>query len=543
MLELRNKNTEKLYLLCILISSIIILIIILCQPIYVIDGILVDDCYYYFAIARNFSNGKGIVFNNGIPTNGFHPLYFLLLTPIYAIFGSNIILSVYLSVLILFLFNIGTGFLLFYIGKIAYNLKAGVIASLIWLFNPYIIHTVLLGMEVPIQVFFVALSVYYFLKKIKSNNFTIKESAILSIFMSLIILSRLDGIFFVIGIFFSIFYNRISKLRAKRKIKIKDVFRILLAREFIIIFIFPILSVSIWILWSFISVGLLTPSSGILLKGNVTGLNYILKVFDTLQYCLTRVFSIFYYPPGDYLIQAIVFIIFIGIPFLFIIFFWLIKKDKFIIKQFKLLDFLIINLVLFLGFYCLYQLRARDWYILYLDFIFVLFFSLGIAYLIDKSKKIRNNNILKKIRLKKNLKYIITVIFILNFSYNSFEIYTHLRNSYEFNINMINYIENNIPSNKTIGSFNTGLFQYYSLNRDIINLDGLVNIELYKAIVNDNISDYIGENIDYILDYDTSFVWLLYDTLNLTIIKDFGEVVYNPYFPNNTRHYYLYEVI
>jgi len=155
----------------------------------------------------------------------------------------------------------------------------------------------------------------------------------------------------------------------------------------------------------------------------------------------------------------------------------------------------------------------------------------------------RDNKILKKIRLKKNLKYIISALFILNFSYNSIEMYTHLRNSYEFNINMINYVENNIPSNKTIGSFNTGLFQYYSLNRDIINLDGLVNIELYRAIVNDELSDYIGENIDYILDYDTSFVWLLFDILNLTVIKDFGEVVYNPYFPNNTRHYYLYEVI
>jgi len=543
MVELRNKNTEKSYLVFFLISSIIILIIILCQPIYVIDGILVDDSYYYFEIARNFSSGKGIVFNNGIPTNGFHPLYLLLITPIYAIFGSNVILSVYLSVLILFLFNVGTGFLLFHIGKIAYNLKAGMIASLIWLFNPYIIHTVLLGMEVPIQVFFIALSVYYYLKKIKGNNFTIKESAILGIFMSLIILSRLDGIFFVMGIFISMFFHRISNLRAKHKLKIKYVFKIILEKKFISIFILPILTVSIWVLWSFISVGLLTPSSGNLLKGNATGLKYILDVFDTFQYFVTRVFGIFYYPPGNYLIQAIIFIIFIGIPLIFVIFFWLIKKDKFIIKQFKLFDFLMINLVLFLGFYCLYQLRAREWYILYLDFVFVLAFSLGIAYLIDKFKKMRNNNILKKIRLKKNLKYIISALFILNFSYNSFEMYTHIKNSYEFNITMITYIENDIPSNKTIGSFNTGRLQYYSLNRDIINLDGLVNIELYRVIFHDNISNYINENIDYILDYDTSFVWLLFDILNLTIIKDFGEVVYNPYFPNNTRHYYLYEVI
>ncbi|HEX6771726.1 MAG TPA: hypothetical protein VF126_06855 [Acidobacteriaceae bacterium] len=38
-----------------------------------------DDFYYYLKIAHNLAHGRGSTFNGLVPTNGYHPLYFLLI--------------------------------------------------------------------------------------------------------------------------------------------------------------------------------------------------------------------------------------------------------------------------------------------------------------------------------------------------------------------------------------------------------------------------------------------------------------------------------
>lgn len=43
-----------------------------------------DDMYYYLVIARHLVDGAGPTFDGAAPTNGFHPLYLLLLTPLAA---------------------------------------------------------------------------------------------------------------------------------------------------------------------------------------------------------------------------------------------------------------------------------------------------------------------------------------------------------------------------------------------------------------------------------------------------------------------------
>ena len=49
-----------------------------------------DDSYYYFQIARNLAEGKFSTFDGGITrTNGYHPVWMLLLTPFYYIFDPE----------------------------------------------------------------------------------------------------------------------------------------------------------------------------------------------------------------------------------------------------------------------------------------------------------------------------------------------------------------------------------------------------------------------------------------------------------------------
>jgi hypothetical protein len=39
-----------------------------------------DDFFYYLKIAQNLAHGAGSSFNGLVPTNGYHPFWFLLLT-------------------------------------------------------------------------------------------------------------------------------------------------------------------------------------------------------------------------------------------------------------------------------------------------------------------------------------------------------------------------------------------------------------------------------------------------------------------------------
>jgi len=44
-----------------------------------------DDAFYYFAIARNITNGRGVTFDGEVTTNGFHPLWMTIVTICYAL--------------------------------------------------------------------------------------------------------------------------------------------------------------------------------------------------------------------------------------------------------------------------------------------------------------------------------------------------------------------------------------------------------------------------------------------------------------------------
>ena len=52
-----------------------------------------DDAFYYFQIARNLAEGKFSTFDGGITrTNGYHPIWLLLVTPFYWIFDKEAVL-------------------------------------------------------------------------------------------------------------------------------------------------------------------------------------------------------------------------------------------------------------------------------------------------------------------------------------------------------------------------------------------------------------------------------------------------------------------
>ncbi|WP_171061588.1 hypothetical protein [Rhodococcus zopfii] len=70
-------------LACVLALIRILLVVI--SPYHRAVGLFDDDAFYYFGIARNIAEGHGSTFNGLDTTNGYHPLWLLVLMPIFAV--------------------------------------------------------------------------------------------------------------------------------------------------------------------------------------------------------------------------------------------------------------------------------------------------------------------------------------------------------------------------------------------------------------------------------------------------------------------------
>lgn len=120
-----------------------------------------DDAFYYYKVAQNISEGKGVSFDGIGLTNGFHPLWMVICIPIFALARFDLFLPLRVLVMVLALLNAGTGILLYRTFKRLVSTPAAVLIACFWVFLPRIQRVVTqLGLEAGISVFCTALLVY-----------------------------------------------------------------------------------------------------------------------------------------------------------------------------------------------------------------------------------------------------------------------------------------------------------------------------------------------------------------------------------------------
>jgi len=149
-----------------------------------------DDAFYYAQIARNIVSGKGVSFDGLHETNGFHPLWLLMISPIYALFsgdwaplrailGLQAVLSALASVWLYGLLRRWTGQLMAILGVVLYQLLT------------FLLEISFSGMETGLQ----GVLIIYLLHKWPDIEKNLQEKAwILGILLGLIVLARLDGV-------------------------------------------------------------------------------------------------------------------------------------------------------------------------------------------------------------------------------------------------------------------------------------------------------------------------------------------------------------
>ena len=123
-----------------------------------------DDAYYYYKIAWNIVHGNGICFTPGIPTNGFHPLWLIILLPIYAIVPkNNLYLPIHIANTITAFATTLAIYIIYRMLRERYpDVKPGLIAILLGLFSihPNIIYYQMCGMETGFALLPFAIAIY-----------------------------------------------------------------------------------------------------------------------------------------------------------------------------------------------------------------------------------------------------------------------------------------------------------------------------------------------------------------------------------------------
>lgn len=549
------KDIPIIVFILILFSLIMKFYLIFQEIDIVIQKLMADDSFYYHVIARNIVNGNGITFNEKINTNGFHPLYAFILVPLHFMSPNNMNVPIYLSLIVISLFSVFTSLFIYKIVKEILGINTGIIASAIWLFTPSLFFLSLLGMETSLQVFFISVLTYKLITWDRKVNYTPRESLIIGFLCALIFLSRMDGLFFCISIIIVLIFRKLKSLESIKKIfkiNIKDIF---------IIGITALLLVSPWLIWSYFGTNSLFPTSGEtrrLYYNNPVYYVALQGLFDTInyfggQYIKTFELSFMISPivPSLFSISLIVLLTlaFISISFILL----LILDRKFLINIAKKFDFLILTAIFFYIYFIFYQKSFRPWYFNFPFFLCGIFVPIIIIQTIRRIRSINPKKSLLtislKVKLKKRfftskikLKPLTGVIFCFLFSIFAISGVIHYNNNNGYYPDERTkyfaalWINENLPKNSVIGSFNTGIIQYYTPNFDVINLDGVVNYEAYIYRKNDNTEQYILErNITYLIDpmYYIQFIEL--PSHNLTLIRSFDT--------GDGGIYYLYHLV
>ncbi len=118
-----------------------------------LEKTLPDDAFYYFAIARNLAQGRGASVDGLTPTNGFHPLWAVLLVPAFR-WAPGLDLPIHLALTVAAFLDTATGWLLFRTVRRAGGRYLGaVLACFLYLFHPAVLFQAANGLETALAVF------------------------------------------------------------------------------------------------------------------------------------------------------------------------------------------------------------------------------------------------------------------------------------------------------------------------------------------------------------------------------------------------------
>ena len=195
---------------------------------YLLQWFSTDDAFYYFKIAGNITQGLGSTFDGISPTNGYHPLWMLVLIPIYFLGGSNPVIPLKVVVFVQYLFLFGTVLVFINCLRSRVSFYTLVISGISLVLLEPVFNVVTNGTESAINLFFLVLLWSSLVKRTsKKDIFSSNILLQISVISILLLFARLDNIFIITSVGLMLFFQAIQKsdqeyiyFRIKKGIKV-----------------------------------------------------------------------------------------------------------------------------------------------------------------------------------------------------------------------------------------------------------------------------------------------------------------------------------
>lgn len=462
---------------------------------FLLSNTVPDDSFYYFQIARNIVHGLGSTFDGVNPTNGYHPLWLLVLLPVFYFFSSGAVLDVapiHAALALSAIFNGVLGFVLLAILK-RYTSNAWIegAALCVWFFNPFYLYSMSNGLETSLSLLLIGLFILCALRV--SEHVSWPRLAVAGVVGGLMMLARLDNLFYFVMFLAWLLYEHGWRNGFKYAVWTGTP---------------ATLVVSPWLVWNYLTFGMFLTSA----SAGTTLVTHRIIVQDHGPSVLQQVKAAIYMT--DYTLRQVA--VQTGAPSVFFILLgitagWFIYASRGIRSVASRIP---IEWFLFGGFALNFIANAsirwspREWYFIPLG----LFISIWIAWLLER---LRNGGML-------DLKIVIAVVtlvcalFFISWSKNLRDGYTTGQKILAVTM----WMNDNLPKDATLGAFNAGTEGYFSTHR-LINLDGLVNNRAYEAIRDRRLWEYVKEeHIAYIADFGTLVDYRMKSSLGIPDLLD-----------------------
>jgi 4-amino-4-deoxy-L-arabinose transferase-like glycosyltransferase len=487
-----------------------------------------DDAFYYFKIARNIATGHNVTFDGETLTNGFHPLWMAILTPIYLL-GGDRDLSVHLGLTIASLLAAGTVFLVYAIARtLTDNLWASLAAATVYALHPYLIVEALNGMETALTVFMVALTTWLFLRiAVRSERTSLAGYAGLGASAGLMVLARTDTVFILPPVLLFL----LARERGWQRLTSP-----LVTGGLALVVVAP------WAIWSLVTFGTVVQVSGVAVADvereaylDVHGSSVTTQVDRAWDVTSDALFAelphLYFVPHGGPKTP----ILFTGLGFLALMLVAPFAPQRGqATRQIGLLTVPTLGIVASLVFNGAIRWHVRVWYLAPMALVGAIFLAIVVNYVhgllrgtrIAWRSATRNYDAVgsrapagpqasRRRRRRIPLAIPSTALYVLIVAglivwygpqrYGSFD------HELRHRVNMLEaarWLEENTDSQARIGSLNAGIIGYFS-DRTVINLDGVVNEEAYEARRDGRLLEYVlSKEICYLADLQDALAWV-----------------------------------
>lgn len=468
---------------------------------FLLTNTLPDDAFYYFQTARNIVNGYGSTFDGVNLANGYHPLWMLVLLPIYKFFsagGVNDVTPIYAALSLAVLFSGASAYFVYRIMlEYTENNKIISLGIFIYLFNPYLLYNVLNGLETSLLL--LVLSVFIYSLILASKNESKKNLLQLGFVGGLLTLCRLD-MTVVVAVSFTYFLYKHYAQNLKKGVN-----------SFFTVSLSSLIIFFTWMIYNLKTFGMYLTSASLTSTFINHRLTYSdnggesLKLFlKTIVYMLERATQQIVENTGAPIILTM--ILGVGIFFVF-------KNSVFgldgVWNKRLLKPILFVTAGLFALVFVSAGLRwtFRSWYFIPLLVPFTVYIvwvinQVWLEFGLDHKKMIGNIFLLV-------FAGFISFSYFVSWTKNLSQAETLQQTMYEATL----WQNENLGPNVHVGVFNAGLQAYFS-NHKVTNLDGLINNNASKAMMNNTLWEYITEteHIDYIADFDSYMTYRYKDS-------------------------------